>query len=122
MDGVDNYSPHAESIGIVNADGAVRWIGGMKLYITVWPMSQIQALYCELPVNIGYNDITVIWIQTAVYYSYIPFNNAGIAHGVTINAGIESGFTMMDHILVKVQSIMQVVLRGTRKAGTDTGS
>jgi LEA14-like dessication related protein len=69
---------------------------------------------------VGYYDISVAGIQAAVYDGDITLKDAGITHGVTVNAGVEGGLTVVDHVLVEVKRIMQVVLRGTWETGTDS--
>ena len=120
VDGVDDYAPHAELIGVVYADGAVGGIGGMELYIAFFTVSGVQTLDGEFSVYVSYYDISVTGVKAAVNDCDITFYYAGITHGVTVNAGVEGGLTVVDHVLVEVKRIMQVVLRGTGETGTDS--
>ena len=120
VDSVDDYAPHAELIGVVYADGAVGGIGWMELYVAFITVGGVKTLDGEFTIYVSYYDISVTGVKTAVYDGDITFNDAGITHGVTINAGVEGCLTVVNHVLVEVKRIMQVVLRGTGETGTDS--
>ena len=92
----------------------------MELYVAFFTVSGVKALDGEFTIYVSYYDISVTGVKAAVYDCDITFNNACITHGVTIHAGVECGLTVVDHVLVEVKRIMQVVLRGTGETGTDS--